>query len=49
MLTRSEFIFTKYALKVECYSLSCTLGWPPTEDWGCEISQLAPLNENSQK
>lgn len=48
MLTHPEFIFTKYALKVECCSFNCTLWWPPTEVWGCEISQLAPLNENSE-
>lgn len=40
MLTHLEFIFVKYALKVELCSLNLALPWRPTEVVGCEISKL---------
>lgn len=40
MLTHLEFVFVKYALKVELCSLNLALPLPPTEVMGCEISEL---------
>lgn len=40
MLTHLEFIFVKYALKVELCCLNLPLLWPSTEVVGYEISKL---------
>lgn len=44
MLTHLEFIFVKYALKVELCNLNLPLPWPPPEVEGWEISELQSKN-----